>query len=74
VVELDLLEECGLVAEVPISLRVGTFGDCEEGCRLRIHVLICEESLRGRGQMTKSRGIWSRKEEWRRGRSSAVVM
>jgi hypothetical protein len=74
VVELDPFEEGGVVVEVPISLRVGTFGDCEEGGSLRSRVVICKESLRGSGKIAKSRGICSWKEEWRRGRSVELVM
>jgi hypothetical protein len=57
--ELNQFEEGGVVAEVPISLRVGTFGDCEEGGSLRSHVVICKESLYGSRNITKSRGICS---------------
>jgi hypothetical protein len=74
VVELDPFEEGGVVLEVPILLRVGTFGDCKEGGSLRNHVVICKESLRGSGKIAKSRGICLGKEEWRRGRSVELVM
>jgi hypothetical protein len=41
VVRLDPLEERGVVAELPILLRVGTFGDCKEGGSLHsIQLLI----------------------------------
>ena len=46
-VELDPFKEHRVVAEVPSALRVGAFGDCEEGGSMRSHVVICEESLRG---------------------------
>jgi hypothetical protein len=62
-VKLEPFEERGVVPEVPIPLRVGTFGDCEEGDSLRSHVMICKQSLRSSGYMTNPGGICSGNEE-----------
>jgi hypothetical protein len=72
-VKFEPLEEGTIVGKVSIPLRVGTFGDCEEGGSLRSHVMTCEYSLRGSGQISKPFGIWEGKEEQRREWRAALV-